>query len=131
MNTTVAIPESMPVHTSIWVLKQSCITDYMKQEQMFLANIDVRLWRSRIYMFLHWYVYLTFEKYNSNYSFIIVVYFSGRIIGVLLYNKKTRSIWCAVAYLVLIESNGDWNIVAMRKVKRFHYSKRLFHLSRV
>ena len=42
---------------------------------MFLANIDVRLSQSRVYMFLHGYVYLTFEKYNSNYSIIIVVYF--------------------------------------------------------
>ena len=42
---------------------------------MFLANTDVRLSRSRFYMFLHWYVHLTPEKYNSNYSFIIIVYF--------------------------------------------------------
>ena len=43
---------------------------------MFLANSDVRLLRSRVYMFLHWYVYLTvYLKYNNNYSFIIVVYF--------------------------------------------------------
>ena len=42
---------------------------------MFIANIDVRFSPSRVYMFLHWYVYLTFEKYNStNYSFIIVEY---------------------------------------------------------
>ena len=42
---------------------------------MFLANSDVRLSRSRVYMFLHWYVDLTIKKYNINYSFIIVVYF--------------------------------------------------------
>ena len=69
---------------------------------MFLANIDVRLSPSRVYMFLYWYVYLTFKKYNINYSLIIVFYFwsvipiirlfdypiyystLGRIIGVLL-----------------------------------------------
>ena len=41
---------------------------------MFLVNINVRL-SSRVYMFLPWYVYLNFGKYNSNYSFIIAVYF--------------------------------------------------------
>ena len=29
------------------------ITDYMKQEHMFLSKIDVRLSRSRVYMFSH------------------------------------------------------------------------------
>ena len=43
MNATVAILESMLVHASRWVLKQSCITDYMKQEHVFLANIDVQI----------------------------------------------------------------------------------------
>ena len=32
---------------------------------MFQANIDERLLSCRVYMFLHWYVDLTFEKYNS------------------------------------------------------------------
>ena len=42
---------------------------------MFLAIIDVRLSQSRVHMFLHWYVYLTFGKYNSNYRFMNAVYF--------------------------------------------------------
>ena len=41
---------------------------------MFLANIDVRLSRSRAYMFLHWYIYLIYKKYNINHSFIITLY---------------------------------------------------------
>ena len=39
---------------------------FYKQQHIFLANIDLRLLRSRVYMFLNWYVYSTFEKYNSN-----------------------------------------------------------------
>ena len=42
---------------------------------MFVPNINVRLSQSRFYIFLRWYDYMSFEKYNSTKSFMIVGYF--------------------------------------------------------